>query len=82
MNEHWKYKISRSKNMTNSTINKCYDFALTNGALGGKIVGAGGGGFLLLFVPPERQKKVRENLTKFHEVKFKFEFNGSELIHK
>ena len=80
MNEHWKYKISRSKNMTNSTINKCYDFALTNGALGGKIVGAGGGGFLLFYT--ETPSKLRQALKKINlsEVRFKFDFEGVKQI--
>ena len=52
------------------------------GAVGGKLLGAGGGGFLLLFVPPEKQEKVRNKLHKFHEVKFKFETDGSKILYK
>ena len=46
MNNHWKHKLKRSKNMSNKKINEIYDFAINNGALGGKLIGAGGGGFL------------------------------------
>ena len=51
MHEHWKYKLKRSKNMSNSFINDAYDLALKNGANGGKLIGAGGGGFILFFKP-------------------------------
>jgi len=51
------------------------------GALGGKLTGAGGGGFMLLFVPPERQDKVRETLKRLLLVRFRFEFNGSQIVH-
>ena len=49
MHEHWKNKLKRSRKMSNSTIDDIYNFALKNGALGGKLIGAGGGGFLLFY---------------------------------
>ena len=52
---------------------------MSAGAIGGKITG-GGGGFLLLFVPPERQRAVREKLNKFVHVPFNFEFSDSQII--
>lgn len=80
MNEHWKYKLSRSKNMANKSINKFYNYALRNGAVGGKLVGAGGGGFLLFYT--DKPSKLREalNKTKLNEVKFKFDFEGVKQI--
>ena len=51
------------------------------GAIGGKLTGAGGGGFMLLFVPREQQNKVRLALNKLLLVPFRFEFNGSQIIH-
>lgn len=80
MHEHWKYKVSRSKKMSNYEINKCYNFALENGALGGKLVGAGGGGFLLFYT--ETPSKLRNALkkTKLKEIRFKFDFEGVKQI--
>ena len=49
--EHWKYKLKRSKNMSNSFINDAYDLALKMVQNGGKLIGAGGGGFILFFKP-------------------------------
>jgi hypothetical protein len=54
---------------------------MANGALGGKLLGAGGGGFILLFVPPSSQERVRECLKKLIYVPFRFEFSGSRVIY-
>lgn len=80
MNEHWRYKISRSKNMSNDVINNYYEFAMNNGAIGGKVIGAGGGGFLLFY--SESPSKLRNSLkkTNLKEVRFKFDFEGVKQI--
>lgn len=80
LHEHWKYKLKRSKNMSNSVIDDIYDYALKNGALGGKLIGAGGGGFLLFYSNTPR--KLRKALQKknFEEVRFKFDFEGVKQI--
>tara|TARA_B100001939_G_scaffold183368_1_gene157943 strand:- start:590 stop:1564 length:975 start_codon:yes stop_codon:yes gene_type:complete len=80
MNEHWKYKLSRSKNMSNKHINSFYDYAIKNGAIGGKVVGAGGGGFLLFYT--EQPSILREAMRKkkLTEVRFKFDFEGVKQI--
>jgi D-glycero-alpha-D-manno-heptose-7-phosphate kinase len=57
-----------------------YETAMSAGATGGKILGAGGGGFLLLFVAPERQAKVRERLKNLIHVPFRFEDSGSRVV--
>ena len=62
MNEHWINKLKRSKNMSNSTIDNIYNFALKNGALGGKLIGAGGGGFLMFY--SDNPKKLRLAMKK------------------
>ncbi len=80
MNEHWKYKISRSKNMSNKIINNFYDYALSNGAIGGKIVGAGGGGFLLFYTDTPSKLRSALKKTKLKEVRFKFDFEGVKQI--
>ena len=79
MDEHWKYKLKRSKNMSNQTINEAYDYAIKNGALGGKLIGAGGGGFLLFY--SNNPRKLRNAfLKKFEEVRFKFDYEGVKEI--
>ena len=76
----WRIKRTLSGKVSTPHIDQMYETAMRAGALGGKLLGAGGGGFVLLFVPPERQKRVREKLKKFLEIPFKFEFSGSQII--
>ena len=80
LNEFWQLKKSLSPQVSNSFIDEIYKEAQSSGAIGGKLIGAGGGGFLLLFVPPRSQKKVRESLKKLIYVPFKFEHEGSQVI--
>ncbi len=80
MNIHWEYKQSRSKQMTNKKITKYYKDALKNGAIGGKIVGAGGGGFLMFYandIKKLRKKMIQDGLE---EVKFDFDFRGTHIV--
>lgn len=80
MNEHWNYKLQRSKNMSNKTINEIYTFAIKNGAIGGKLIGAGGGGFLLFYTnTPNRLRKAMAH-KKLEEVRFKFDHEGVKQI--
>jgi D-glycero-alpha-D-manno-heptose-7-phosphate kinase len=81
LHEAWQAKRSLSAQVTNSDVDAIYDAARDVGALGGKLTGAGGGGFMLLFVPPDRQDKVRETLKRLLLVRFRFEFNGSQIVH-
>ena len=80
MNKHWSHKQTRSKNMSNIKINQWYELALNNGALGGKLIGAGGGGFLMFFVKDKvlLRRKMRE--AGLQEVRFRFDFEGTKLI--
>ncbi len=80
LNKFWQIKRTLSPQVSNSTIDEIYKKSLSSGAIGGKLIGAGGGGFLLLFVPPRSQKKVRESLKKLIYVPFKFESQGSQII--
>ena len=80
LHEVWRAKRSLSAEVSNSAVDVIYEAALSAGALGGKLTGAGGGGFMLLFVPPERQKAVRERLNTLLLVPFRFEFHGSQII--
>jgi len=80
LNEFWQLKKSLSQQVSNAAIDEIYDNAISAGALGGKLIGAGGGGFLLLFVPPKKQKQVRTRLNKLIHVPFAFEPYGSQII--
>ena len=80
MNRHWFEKKKRSSQMTNPLIEKLYSDALKNGAIGGKLVGAGGGGFLLFYCHDARKLKNFFKHKKIEEIDFKFEFNGTQTI--
>lgn len=80
LNESWQIKRSLSSSVSNSEIDELYERALSAGALGGKLIGAGGGGFFLFFVPPSHQAKVRKQFNKLIYVPFKFEHEGSQII--
>ncbi len=80
MHEAWQEKRALSSSVSNPEVDELYDRALSAGAIGGKLTGAGGGGFLLLFVPPSRQDEVKEKLNGLIHVPFKFEFSGSQII--
>ena len=80
LHEAWQIKRSLSSMVSNSNVDEMYDQAISAGAIGGKLTGAGGGGFLLLFVPPARRKEVRERLNNLIDVPFKFDFSGSRII--
>jgi len=81
LHEAWKIKRTLSSKITTPTIDAVYARARRAGALGGKILGAGGGGFLLLFVAPERQPRVRQVMRSLLCVPFKFDDLGSQIIY-
>lgn len=81
LHQSWQLKRGLSKNISNSHIDNLYDVARRNGAVGGKLLGAGGGGFMLLFVTPEKRQRVRQAIKDLLEVKFSFENNGSQIIY-
>lgn len=81
LNESWQLKRTLSSDMTTSYIDKVYEHGIYNGALGGKLLGAGGGGFLLFYVPKLSQKKFRQAFSHLHEVNFKLNAQGSTVIH-
>ena len=80
LNESWMLKKSLSKVISNNKINELYSFAMQNGALGGKLLGAGGGGFMLFYMPKNLQKKFLEKINKKTvRVPFKFSNEGSTI---
>tara|TARA_B100000686_G_scaffold353924_1_gene461575 strand:+ start:3220 stop:4218 length:999 start_codon:yes stop_codon:yes gene_type:complete len=80
LHKGWLYKRSLSEKVSSPEIDSIYDEAMSAGATGGKILGAGGGGFLLLFVRPELQSQVRERLKRLIYVPFEFERSGSRVV--
>jgi D-glycero-alpha-D-manno-heptose-7-phosphate kinase len=80
MNEHWEYKRKRSAGISNGQIDEWYELALANGALGGKLIGAGGGGFLMFYAGDK--SKLRHAMTRagLREVRFRFDFEGTKVI--
>jgi D-glycero-alpha-D-manno-heptose-7-phosphate kinase len=80
LNAHWAFKKRRSRSMTSNEIDRWYDLALANGALGGKLVGAGGGGFLLFYCSDK--EKCRKVMTSqgLKEVRFQFDFVGTKVL--
>ncbi len=80
LHQNWLYKRSLSQKVSTPEIDTLYEAARSEGALGGKILGAGGGGFLLLFVKPERQANVRARLKDLIHVPFQFEDSGSRVV--
>jgi len=82
LDKTWKEKRLLDQSVSTPFIDEIYTKAINAGALGGKLLGAGGGGFLLLFVPEDKKKNVRKYLANLHEVSFDFEDDGSHIIHK
>lgn len=80
LHENWMYKRSLAAQVSTSQIDEMYEIARKSGALGGKLLGAGGGGFLLLFAKPEHQEKIREELKHLLHVPFEFDISGSKIV--
>lgn len=80
MHEHWEHKKRRSSGMSNPHIDDWYELAMKNGAVGGKLVGAGGGGFLMFYASD--RNKLRHTMVKagLEEVRFLFDFEGTKVV--
>ncbi len=78
--ENWLLKTQMAEGITNPQIDKWYTCAIKNGAIGGKLLGAGGGGFLLFYAPEEKHKKIVSALSDLSYQKFSFEPQGSKII--
>jgi D-glycero-alpha-D-manno-heptose-7-phosphate kinase len=80
MHVHWEHKKARSAGMSNPCIDGYYELARANGALGGKLMGAGGGGFLLFYT--EDKTRLRRTMTQagLREVRFRFDFEGTRVL--
>jgi D-glycero-alpha-D-manno-heptose-7-phosphate kinase len=80
MHIHWEYKKQRSDMMSNSSINDLYELARRNGALGGKLIGAGGGGFLMFYTEDKTRLRHAMRTAGIREVRIRFDFQGTMLV--
>jgi len=80
MNVHWEHKKKRSANMSNPQINDWYDIARQNGAVGGKLIGAGGGGFLMFYAEDKMRLRKAMREAGLQEVRFRFDFEGTTVV--
>jgi D-glycero-alpha-D-manno-heptose-7-phosphate kinase len=82
MDVHWQRKKERSKGMSNADINVWYDCAMANGALGGKLIGAGGGGFLMFYADDKARLRHALREKGLTEVRFRFDFEGTKILNQ
>lgn len=80
MNTHWEYKKQRSGAMSNGDIDGWYKLAMEHGALGGKLIGAGGGGFLMFYAEDKTRLRHAMAQTELREVRFSFDFEGTKVV--
>lgn len=80
MDVHWQRKKARSSGMSNAHINEWYDHAMANGAIGGKLIGAGGGGFLMFYAADKRKLRHAMREKGLQEVRFRFDFEGTKVV--
>lgn len=81
LHENWELKRGLHESVSNGYLDELYQRARSHGALGGKVLGAGGGGFLMLYVEEDRRPAVRRALSELRELRFRFEREGSTIIH-
>lgn len=81
LNETWKLKKGTGNSISTGSIDELYDKGIKAGALGGKLLGAGGGGFLVFYVQPEKQEHVKKAMKDLMYIPFKFEDGGTRVIH-
>ena len=80
MHEHWEHKRKRSRGMSNPQIDEWYDLAMNNGAVGGKLIGAGGGGFLMFYADDKVRLRHAMRMASLPEMRFHFDFEGTKVV--
>ena len=80
MHEHWERKRTRSAGMSNPQIDEWYELGRKAGAIGGKLVGAGGGGFLMFYAPEPQRVRAAMAQVQLEEVRFRFDFDGTRVV--
>lgn len=81
LDKTWNIKKNLAKGVSNPEIDEMYNAAIEAGALGGKLLGAGGGGFLLFYVPEDKKAKVRKVLANYYEISFNINAPGSHIVY-
>lgn len=81
LNYQWELKKTLSSNITNNKIDEIYNIAIKNGAIGGKLLGAGNGGFMLFYAKKKNHSKILNKLNKYLHVPFRFDYTGSQIIY-
>jgi len=81
LDENWQLKTKLCRGISNPTIDRWYKTAKSHGAIGGKILGAGGGGFLLFYAPKSKHESIVESLPKLRKINFNFDADGSKIIY-
>jgi D-glycero-alpha-D-manno-heptose-7-phosphate kinase len=80
MHRHWMRKRERTKGMSDAFIDECYDYGMANGALGGKLIGAGGGGFIMFLAADKMRLRAAMRGKGLQELRFRFEFEGAKMV--
>lgn len=80
MHEHWERKRARTQGMSNGRIDELYNIGMQSGAIGGKLIGAGGGGFLMFYTEKKRELREAMAAAGVEELRFRFDFEGTKLI--
>ena len=80
MHEHWEHKKRRTQGMSNTQIDSLYQLGRENGALGGKLIGAGGGGFLMFYTEDKTRLRHAMSRAGLREVRCRFDFSGSQVM--
>jgi D-glycero-alpha-D-manno-heptose-7-phosphate kinase len=80
MHEHWEHKKRRSGGMSNPKIDEWYELGMKSGAVGGKLVGAGGGGFLMFMAEDRNRLRHKMGAAGLEEVRFRFDFEGTKVV--
>ncbi len=80
MDVHWQHKKTRTQGMSNEQINTWYDAGMQNGALGGKLIGAGGGGFLMFYAEDKARLRKTMSAAGLREVRFRFDYEGTKIV--
>ena len=81
LHENWNLKKTLTKEISNSFIDEIYGNAISSGALGGKLLGAGAGGFMMFIAPKNKHQEIIKSLSKLRLINFKLESSGSKIIY-